>query len=278
MPDEKPAESSTAETPETASAAQAETTEQPNPSEASAASSSETQVETAPESEPGKTVSPDLGKKESARIKQLHREKKELERKLRQYEQPRTQAQEQRIELPKAPKQESFATYDEWAQAQDKYVQELADATARQAVQKDRIERERQRQQEEFQFRQAEAQKTFEKRLKETAKRNPDFADAETVREALETVRPNPTTDQFLLESEIGPDILAYLRDNPDEAEELREMPHWSATRHLLRLEDKLQDQIKGIQAQPGRRPPSYVTGGAAPRKEKPLENILYGD
>jgi len=80
------------------------------------------------------------------------------------------------------------------------------------------------------------------------------------------------------LESDIGPDLLWHLKENPDVADEIREMKPFKATRTLIKLEETLSNQIKGIKAKaPTSKPLTDIKGGAAGQsKQKSAEDILY--
>jgi len=226
-----------------------------------------------PASEPEQQIT-DRAKAETPaekRIKQLLAQNKQLKQRMDRYERP---AQDPELgEAPKAPKEEDFKSYSEFETAKADYEQKRLDYATQKAIVEDRRRQAEIRQREEQQQQLAEAQQSWKTKVTETAKRNPQFDFAK----AIDAVKPNDTSDRFIADSPIGPDLLDHLAKHPEEAEELREMSPFQVTRALTRLEDKLQAQIAGIQPKKTPKAPAYVSGGAAPKKEKSLEDILYG-
>ncbi len=230
------------------------------------------------ESDEGESAQPPEGAEQErsgrsnaeTRIKQLTAQVRAMERQFAAMQQPQ-QAGTMRMAPPVRPDLETFAgTAEEYKSALDKYDQQ-----ARQfAIEQDRVQRKFQDEQELRAKFEKEALVSWDKRSSRLLKANPKF----DARMALSVVQPNPTTDGFFVESEVGPEILHYLYENPDEADRIRDMAPYKAIRELVKLENRFADQIKGIKSKPAPKPPAAVTGRAsAPAAPKTAADILYG-
>ena len=202
---------------------------------------------------------------------------KQLTAKVKAYEEQLTQAQRfpqpvPMIREPVKPDIEKFdGTVEQFRQAMDKYDKEVRQY----AIEQDRVQREQERQKQEQQKREAQAVADWQKREQRILKSNPEF----NVSEYLTIVRPNPTMDGFLVDSEVGPEILNYYYDNPDEAEKVRTMTPYKTMRALVKLEEKISNQVKGIlPRKPGAKAVPKVSGSeAGPAREKSTADLLYG-
>jgi len=280
MPDESAVSSTANDSTETVAAAplyDAGTTTDPAHEETSPPSdpSSEPQTgETAPESEPG-TPKHDRAKAEPAsaaekRIKQLIAQQKQMQQRLDRYERP----SDAKLDEPRPPREQDFRTWEDFEAAKGVYDQRRIEYLTKKAVQDDRLQREQQRLAEEQTRVEQETQASWTKRKHATLKRHADF----DVAKAIDAVDANPATDGFIVDSEIGPDLLHYLQAHPDEAEQLREMSPYKAVRHMTKLEATLLDQIHGTPAKPLPRPPRTVDGRYAPSAQpKTVGEVLYG-
>lgn len=201
-----------------------------------------------------------------SRIRQLTRQVKDLERKLSGGAQPQT------LSEPKEPPEPSLATFDTieaydeamkgYKAGMRKYAADLSDFKSQQAVKKSDLEKSNR-----------ELKSSWDKKSAMTEKRHSDF-DGE---KAFESVQPTPAMDGFILDSDIGPDLLWELQNNPDEADRIRELPPYRAVRELHKLEDKLLNQIKGIKKPLPGKPTPFVPGtGAAPKKPRTAAEVLY--
>lgn len=275
MPDVPVDSSSTFDDPQqepVAAAPQGETTEGAHQEPSPSSDPSAPQGETAPESDSGKTNDRAKGQPSAAekRIKQLLAENKQL----KQRQQERPAVVEQRLEAPRKPQQSEFSSYEAFESAKDAYTEKYAEYIGKKAVQDDRILQERARTQAEQTRVETETRKSWEKRSAATLTRHPTF----DISEAIDAVQANPATDGFIVDSEIGPDLLQYLNAHPEEATELREMSPYQSVRHMTRLEAKLLDHIKGTPARPLPRPPRTVDGKFAPStRPKTVGEVLYG-
>lgn len=273
--DEQDASSASEEqNPETVeSESQDETAELSTEAEESAPSDneSESQDETEAESEPAKPQ--DRGKPRETpaerRIKQLLAENK----RLKQQVSPPARKDEPKLEEPKRPNEKDFDDYDKLETAREDYRMQYAAYVAKKAVAEDRAAQAKARDDAETAQKEQELTESWSKRVKATIARNPEFK----VGEAIDAVRANPALDGFIVDSDIGPDLLLHLQAHPEEADRLRELAPYATVRAATKLEDQLLDQIKGNKRQP--KPPRYVNGGGnGPAKARHLENILYGD
>lgn len=98
-----------------------------------------------------------------------------------------------------------------------------------------------------FEARQAEAIKArdeemagFKKQLPKTLERRPDYTEIVTGSDVQITT----LMEKFVYESEIGPDMLLFFVENPDEAERIRLLRPRSATVAMLELEKQVQAEI----------------------------------
>jgi hypothetical protein len=278
--DANPTESSTVENPtETVDAgAQAQTTEQ-SQSEESTPSSESSESTTASDKD-GKTGSEPVKKPEPVspaekRIKQLLAENKRLKQNLpAQPAKPQTPAPAA-LEAPVKPKQDDFDSYEKFEAAKDDYSEKLADYKAKKAIADHETARETQRQKDEAAKAKQAAETAWEQRVEDTLTRLPEF-DAEA---AISEVDPTPAMEGFLVRSKIGPDVLAHLQENPDDAKRIRELEDpYEVASEMRDIERSLQDQIKGLKKPSAPKPPSYVSGGGSPAT-KPLSHadVLYG-
>lgn len=80
----------------------------------------------------------------------------------------------------------------------------------------------------------------FKSTLPKTLERRPDYHDIVTGSD----VRIHAEIERFVYESEIGPDMLLYFVENPDEAEKLNGMRTRSRAVAMLELEEKLKEEI----------------------------------
>lgn len=276
MPDVEAAPSAATEAPETQTPAPESIdfgeNAAPEPEvEASATSDqSESQDESvsAPEAaKPPEEATP----KAERRIRQLTAQVRQLQRQLQT---PQQQQQAQRMmQQPVRPKLDQFETIEAYDQALEKY-----DTDSRQYAVQEAMRAEQQRAAAESQAKQmAELRDSWQKRSERIQKANPDF----NVVEALGRVEPNPTMDAFFLDSEVGPELLDYLDTHPDESDRIRDMTPFKAVRELVKIEDRLTLQVKGIKPKPTLTPVTPLQGArgrtSAPAAPKTAADVLYG-
>lgn len=262
--------STESETPEPLAADAAEKTDEA-PKEAEDAADSEPKSEPAKGETAANSEEPKVSGKRNAetRIKQLTAQLNAVKRQVQTLSQPAQQAATAMKE-PKLPTIDQFETIEQFNEALFKYDKEAREY----AVSKDRIERDREAKKK---AEQEEIDKTvgaFNKRAEKLKATNPDF----DAKEAFERISPNPATIAMIFESEVGPEVTAFLDDNPDEAERLRDLPPIKCAREFFKLEQRISDQIKGIKKPAASvKPPSYVTGKAASAPApKSIADLLY--
>jgi len=276
MPDEKDnAESSPAEKPESQEPVEEKTANDDKADETSASNDTESEPEgksegkdenaTSPEDE--KLPEPKKESKAEKRIKQLTAKVRTLEEKIHSI--PPVPEIKPLIE-PSEPKIESYETIDDYNKAlqdfKQRYGEYVRENTRRETVEADRKAK--------YDAETKKLQAEIVKREAKTIARNPEY----DRNEAYATVRPNPTMDGFLVDSEIGPDLLWELHENPDDVERLRELPPFKIVRELIKIESRILARIKGINPKPKSEiTPTYVTDkGANPIQPKSLEDLLY--
>lgn len=275
MPDETAASSTATEAPESQAPAVEETSIDFSQKTAPEPEGEESATSEATESEQDESVSapeaakPLEGSKAERRIRQLTAQVRALQR--QQGQGPQMQQQPQFMPQPVRPKLDQYDIIEDYDKALDKY-----EGDSRMfAIQQDRVAQ-MQRSQAEAQTKQlSELRETWEKRSERITKVNPEF----NVVEALGRIEPSPTMDSFFLDSEVGPELLDYLDTNPDDADRIRDMSPFKAVRELIKLEERLSLQMKGIKTQPSLvKVPGKASGRAsAPAGPKTAADVLYG-
>lgn len=233
------------------------------------------------------------GKGVKARNEQLDSEIQELEARLarkadlkRQLESdtgakpdspPAAETKPAELKEPVEPKADDFKTWDEFQTAERKYYRELAKYEAAIAVQQDRAQRaeEAKKQQQEAEGRQA-AEK-WNKQIESAAKKHSDWNDV--IDPVSELVGKDPRFQagaSFLLESEVGAEILYHLGSNPDEAREIAAMSPIRQVAALTRIELSLTKPAESaLKAPPG---PKKVTEAPPPPSDLNGRNQLAPD
>jgi len=233
------------------------------------------------------------GKGVKARNEQLDSEIQELEARLarkadlkRQLESdtgakpdspPAAETKPAELKAPVKPRVEDFKTWDEYETARDKYFEDLADFKVSKALQEDRAQRaeEAKKQQQE-----AEGKKAAEKwnsQIESAAKKHSDWNDV--IGPVSELIGKDPRFQagaSFLLESEVGAEILYHLGANPDEAKAIAAMPPIKQIAALTRIEDSLTKPAESApKAPPG---PKKVTEAPPPPSDLNGRNQLAPD
>lgn len=117
------------------------------------------------------------------------------------------------------------------------YAEALADWSTEQAL----LRRDQEESQKKFQEQRDKVLKTWNDRLETAKKELPDYDDMVTSSDVV-------VSDQVrdaIIESEIGPQILYHLAENPDIAEKLKELSPISALREIGKLEARLEKQAE---------------------------------
>ena len=202
------------------------------------------------------------------RIKQLDHKVKELTKQLASIKPAEIKT---KLTEPTKPKLEAFEDITQYEAAIDKYAKDMRQY----GVESDRQEREVATQRSQTEALEKVAKEAWDNAETATVKRVPEY----NRKEALATVEPSPTMDGFFVDSEIGPDVLWHLSENPDLADKIRELPPYRAVRELIAIEAKLSSQIKGIRKpNAAGKPGGYVSGtGGNQSKPKRAADILYG-
>jgi hypothetical protein len=204
-------------------------------------------------------------------IKKMAIENRQLRREIRALsQQPKREAP--KLSDPPMPDIGNFdtiedfnAAHKDWQTKHDAYIANKTQLESQQRTQTEAVDKQRKTDQE-----------TWAKRERETIKRNPEY----NLQTAFDDVAPTPLMDGFIMEEEIGPDILWHLAQNPEEAERIREIKSpYRQTEALIALRNTLSNQIKGIKPKsPSTKPPGEVkAGSAAPSKTKYDYDVLYG-
>jgi hypothetical protein len=211
----------------------------------------------------------ETAKRQAIEIRNLKREHKQLQEQMKAF-QPKVQE----LTPPQRPKLEDFYAADDPNQAYGQAIEKFEKSVQEFAVEKDHREQAARANQAEADKQRQADQKAWNKRQAETLKRTPDYVFAD----AVQDVNPTAIMDGFILESEIGPDLLWHLKENPDVADKLRDMKPYLAVREMIKLEDTLSNEIKGIKPKaPNSRPLTAIRGGAAGiSKQRSAEDILY--
>lgn len=214
-----------------------------------------------------------LGKEAQKRIKQLNA-KYRAEQKAREAaeqslkELPKEKKPQVELKEPESPKIDSFEKWEDYQEAQKKYLEErdkwVAEKTSREKEEADRVKR------------QKDEEKRFiaevEKREAKTLERHPDF----NRKEALTVVQPTDNMAWVFGNSEYGPDILWELQEDPENAEKVRNLPPWQQLKELMKMEETIESRIKGVK-KPKSTPPKYVDDhGASPKEGTPVWEKLY--
>ena len=209
--------------------------------------------------------------KAERRIKQLLAKTKALEEELGKRPAPQQQAEQQPLVEPTEPNLEEYETIEKYNVALKDFKVKYGEFVAEKAK-RETVEAERKAKQE------AEAKQMNSEILKREARtlqRIPEY----NRNEAVSTVQPDGVMADFFARSDVGPDVLWELHEDPDEAERIRNLPFWEKVDALFELRNDLRARIKGIKSASKKKvTPDYVEDkGANPPKQKPLEDLLYG-
>jgi hypothetical protein len=261
----------------------------PEAESAPAPKSEPEQGETASGSEPEKTE-PHEGKA-SKRIKELLAEKKRLESELeaaRQEAKPpqKTVETPQFPELgqpPPKPKKEDFDDWEKYEAAKDEWAEKMVDYKTKHAVLVDRREREAAAAQRRAEEIQKTNQRLWNERETASKSRHPDFEkvvyNEETGNVDITDVPLNSTMNDFIMDSEIGPEIFYYIKKNLDEASRIAALNPVQTGRAMTKLEVELLDKIKAPNKKTTLPKPPADLGGTSTQAHKPKSDVevMYG-
>lgn len=173
----------------------------------------------------------------------------------------------QPAERPKRPRMDQFETLESYEDAIDKYEEALAEWKVDQRLMHERAEYERSQQSQTIMRTNQEIRANWEKRLKETTARHPDFK--ETVEKG--SIPLNPIMDGYLMESEIGPELVYHFAKNPADAERIAVLGPYATARELAFLERQISESLKTSG-------PRKLTGAPPPVTELPGRNAAPED
>jgi hypothetical protein len=155
----------------------------------------------------------------------------------------------------------------------DDYIQALTDHKVEKAI----SEREQKAQEEREKQSQTQRLDTYKSRIEKAKTEIPDFE------EKIEssTIKISDQVKEAIIDSELAPQILVYLADHPEEAEEIGKLTVGGALRRLGRLEEKLEKpekeekkpDLKVVKSEPeiskAPAPISALKGASAPAESK---------
>jgi len=204
------------------------------------------------------------GKGVKARTEQLDGEIQELEARLarkadlkRQLDSdtgdktappPVTETKPAELKAPVKPKSDDFKTWEEYEAAKDKYVEDLSDYKVKVAIQEDRAQRaeEAKKQQQESEGRTA-AEK-WNKQVESAGQKHSDWDDVVgPIKDLVGKDARFAAGASFLLDSEVGAEILYHLGVNPDEAQSIAAMSPIRQVAALTRIEDSLTKPAESV-------------------------------
>jgi hypothetical protein len=252
--------------------------------------------ETAPASEAGDTDTeehdaPTPRSNAQKRIQELLAENKRLKQQqpAPKVEAPKTDTSkpETKVEEAKRPVPGDFETWADFQKADADFLQKQIDNRVKDAVERDRQEREQQATAQKQKEQMEQAKTAWDKEVAKTEKRHPDFKQKvfETIEEdgkkfqvLRATVPMNPTLDDFIPKSPVGGELLYHLATLPaEEAEAIRAMQGYDALRFAIHLETKLTEAIDTPPKKQTLRPPRQVNGSGVAPVQKTAEEVFYG-
>lgn len=173
---------------------------------------------------------------------------------------------------PVEPKEKDFGTYEEYQAADRKYLRELARWEGRQETR--RLDTERTAQAEK-----STVEKNWNERVTAARAKHADF---ETIAKEIPF---NQTAAAFILDSEVGPEILYHLGSNRELAERIKGLTPIQTARELTKIESTLQTPAPAATPAPGPKrvpsapaPPSEVGNRPAGGADEAEEALAAGD
>lgn len=216
-----------------------------------------------------------LNPKTKARIQSFLKERSELKARIAELEKNGKPPEPEKVakpaestpaakdgpQPPVKPKQDDFKTWEEYQDAKDKYLEELVDFKAEQKAAKLVAESESKRSERD---KGNEVAASWNKRVEATKAKHADFD------EVAKNIPFNETAARFLLDSDIGPEILYHLGSNLEDAERIKGLSEMQTARELTRIEDSLKKPATpGPKKVPAAHtPPTEVSTNASPADE----------
>lgn len=255
--------------------------------------------------EPAPATPEPKAKGAEARIKELLSQNKELKSKLETLQAtsvvPPTKTEKapvkpSRNDVDEKSGQPKYATDDEFLEARDKYVAELASHQTRQDIAKETRERQVAEQNRITQQRMVNA-------VKIATERHPDFSEVLKIETketdgkkvttfnspAMKAIKTNGIIDAWCLDSDLGMEVLYHLaKAGVEEVERIQAMTPFAAAKELTRLEDKLSVPLstqKPAESSPARttikvppEPAASVGGRGTPPVDDEAAAVEAGD
>ena len=201
----------------------------------------------------------EITKQREAARQEAERERQarvELENKLKELEAKVNPVKQEKVEADPKPKPEQFSDMFEYAEALSEWTADkrIKEEKAKEAAQK--VEQER-----------AKVMETWSSRVNDFRSKTPDFDDLVG---SADVVVSNEVRDA-IFESDVGPQILYHLAENPDVAKKLQGMSAIGALRMIGKLEAKLED------APPSTQKETAVKSSKAPPPITPIKAKANG-
>ena len=180
----------------------------------------------------------------------------DLENKLKEMEAKLNPAPQEKVEADPKPTPEQFTDMYQYAEALAEWTadKKIKEEKAKEAAQ--RVEQER-----------AKVMETWAGRVNDFRAKTPDFDDLVG---SADVVVSNEVRDA-IFESDVGPQVLYYLAENPDVARKLQGMSAIGALRMIGKLEAKFEDSPAPTQKEPA------VKTSKAPPPIKPIRATANG-
>lgn len=176
---------------------------------------------------------------------------------------------EAKVDAPQPPKREDFSDYEQWHEAKSAFVAEQAVARLKAQDEKERAEKKAEHD-------------LNEKRRAFQAKAREKYGDIETRLESISEISLPEEALSEISDSEVGPDILVYLADNPKECERIAALTPSAARREIVKLEARLESQAapeKPKTSKPSNAPePISPVGGRASVNDDAPKGTDTGD
>lgn len=220
-------------------------------------------AEASPDSETGSTADQKPRSNAETRVQQLLRERHELRQRIAAMERP-PQTQVAKVEKPKLPVLDDYNSLGEYNKALTEYDaknEEYFKQLAKQTFEEDQRQKQQQYQQTLIQQHNRAVEEGWGAKQEEAIKRHADYEDAVKNPEVLALMEAAPAMDSFLLDSEIGADMLYHLATNSDDAKRIAKLSPWNQARELVKLEAKVFEQIKASG-------PKKVTSAPPPERQ----------
>ena len=155
-------------------------------------------------------------------------------------EPPTAKPKEPKLEKPKAPVfGEDGHDGENWQQFEarrEAHTEALAEYKAKEVLRADREQREKERLEADTKAANQAIEESWKARLETAQAKHADFAEVAFSKD----VQISPVMDGFILDSDIGPEILYYFGSHVDEANAIAAMPPYKAARALAKIESGL--------------------------------------